>query len=263
MSCAVDDLPGYRRRISIEPRDGAVLAMLEDDLHCMAVTLHHADGVVIAVEPVMERVPWTTCSGARDQLIATFTGQPLADVTARRAKRANCTHLHDLASFAAAHAGDGGSTTYDVLISDPRDGVRLLELRRDGESMLRWREYEDRLVEPEGAAGLTLMTLRDWIETLPEADKEPARTLQWAGLVAHGRLMTIAEQQALAPNMPPNCYTFQPERRTIAIRNGPTRDFSDGSSAPLDRLAEKELARLEEKERRRLKSARRTWEKRQ
>jgi hypothetical protein len=247
MSRAVDDLPGYRRRIRVEPRDGAVLAMLEDDLHCMAVTLHHADGVVIAVDPVMERVPWTTCPGARDKLIETFSGQPLAEVTARRAKRANCTHLHDLACFAAAHAGDHRSTTYDVLISDPRDEERLLELRRDGESLLRWRERDGKLIEPEGAAGLSLMMLRDWIETLSEPEKEPARALQWAGLVAHGRSMTIAEQQALAPSMPPNCYTFQPERRTIAIRNGPTRDFSEGSSAPLDRLAEKELARLEEK----------------
>jgi hypothetical protein len=92
-----------------------------------------------------------------------------------------------------------------------------------------------------------LMTLRDWIETLPEAEKEPARTLQWAGLVAHGRSMAMEEQQAIAANMPPNCYTFQPERRTVAIRNGPTRDFSDGSSVPLDQLAEKELARLSRK----------------
>jgi hypothetical protein len=59
--------------------------------------------------------------------------------------------------------------------------------------------------------------------------------------------MTIAEQQALAPSMPPNCYTFQPGRRAIAIRNGPTRNFSDGASVPLDRLAEKELVRLDEK----------------
>jgi hypothetical protein len=251
MSCIVDNLPGYRRRIRIEPRSsehgGIVLAMLEDDMHAMAVTLHHQGGLVTNVEAVMERAPWTTCPGARDQLVATFAGRPLAEVTARRAKRANCTHLHDLACFAAAHAGDGRSMTYDVLISDPRDGERLLELRRDGESLLRWRECDGKLVEPEDAAGLTLMTLRDWIETLPEPEKEPARTLQWAGLVAHGRLMTIAEQQALAPSMTPNCYTFQPERRTIAIRNGPTRDFSDGSSVPLDRLAEKELMRLDDK----------------
>jgi len=64
----VQDLPGYRRRIRIEPRTsaegGAVLAMLEDDMHCMAVTLRHEGGVVTAVEPVMERAPWTTCPGA-------------------------------------------------------------------------------------------------------------------------------------------------------------------------------------------------------
>jgi hypothetical protein len=221
--------------------------MLEDDMHSMAVTLRHEGGVVTMVESVMERAPWTTCPGARDKLAETFAGQPLAEVTARRAKRANCTHLHDLACFAAAHAGDERGTVYDVLISDPQEGERLLELRRDGERLLHWRESEGKIVEPESAAGFMLMTLRDWIETLPEAEKEPARTLQWAGLVAHGRSMAMEEQQAIAANMPPNCYTFQPERRTVAIRNGPTRDFSDGSSVPLDQLAEKELARLSRK----------------
>jgi hypothetical protein len=248
MSHPIDDLPGYRRRISIEPSGdetgGAVLAMLEDDMHCMAVTLRHARGLVTAVEPVMERAPWSTCPGARDRLVATFVGQPLAEVTARREKRANCTHLHDLACLAAAHAEDNSGLIYDVLINDPRDGERLLELRRDGEVLLCWRELAGRLVEPAGLAGLTLATLRDWIERLPEPEKEPARALQWAGLVAHGRAMTIAGQQAIAATMPPNCYTFQPERRATAIRNGPLRDFSRGAAKPLDHLRRSELVRL-------------------
>lgn len=244
MSRNIDDLPGYRRRIRIVPGDGAVVAMLEDDMHCMAVRLRHADGRVTAVEPVMERAPWTTCPGARAQLVATFAGQPLAEVTARREKRANCTHLHDLAVLAAAHAGDARALIYDILVSDPVDGERLLELRRDGAPLLRWRERHGRLVEPASAEGLPLIALRDWIAGLPAAEHEPARALQWAGLVAHGRTIPL-EEQSVARDMPANCYTFQPERAPHARRIGITRDFSDGTYAPLESFSGKELVELE------------------
>lgn len=240
MTNAASDLPGYRRRIRIEPRDGAVLAMLEDDMHCMAVTLSHAEGIVTAVEPVMERAPWTTCPGARDQLVRTFAGQPLSEVTARREKRANCTHLHDLAVLAAAHALDGQPTVYDVLVSDPAQGERVLELHRDGERLLQWREQDGLLIEP---AGVPLMALRDWIATLPAEQQEPARVLQWAGLVAHGRTIPL-EQQSRAADLPPNCYSFQPERAAVAERIGLLRDFSQSPQAPLDGFADRELARV-------------------
>ena len=248
MSERIDDLPGYRRRIRIEPRvhaqGGVVLALLEDDMHCMAVTLRHAGGVVTAVEPRMERAPWTTCPGAIAALVDTFVGQPLSAVTARRDKRANCTHLHDLACFAAAHATDARSLTYDILVSDPVEGECLLELRRDGEVLLQWRTRDGALAEPASAAGRALPELRPWIETLPEAEKEPARALQWAAMVAHGRAMTIDALQAMAPAMPPSCYTFQPERRRIAVHSGKRRDFSEGSARPLDSIVDSELGRL-------------------
>lgn len=236
------DLSGYRRRIRIEPRPGVVLAMLEDDMHCMAVTLRHAGGVVSAVEPVMQRAPWTTCPGARAQLVATFAGLPLTEITAKREKRANCTHLHDLAVFAAAHA-DGAPLVYDVLVSDPIEGERLLELRRDGAPVLLWREHAGLIVEPATANGLMLHQLRDWIATLPVDLQEPARVLQWAGLVAHGRTIPI-EQQSRATDLPPNCYTFQPERAVTAERVGELRDFNEGTGEPLDRIAAEQLARL-------------------
>jgi hypothetical protein len=218
--------------------------MLEDDMHCMAVTLRHRDGVVTAVEPLMERRPWTTCPGAIDKLAETFLGQPLSEVTARRAKRENCTHLHDLACLAAAHAADGQGLTFDISVSDPLDGERLIELRRDGECLLHWRERDGRLVAPVAVGGLALAELRGWIATLPQEQQEPARLLQWAGLVAHGRSMSLAQQQAMiGAGMPPSCYTFQPERAVHAIRDGTTRDFSPGGREPLDGFSRRELAR--------------------
>lgn len=240
MTRAASDLPGYRRSIRIEPREGAALAMLEDDMHCMAVTLRHEGGVVTAVEPVMERAPWTTCPGAREQLVQTFTGQPLSEVTARREKRANCTHLHDLAVLAAAHALDGRPTLYDVLVSDPAEGERLLELHRDGIRLLQWREHGGLLTEP---AGVPLMALRDWIAALPAEEQEPARVLQWAGLVAHGRTIPL-DQQSRAADLPPSCYTFQPERAAVAERIGTLREFSTGTERPLDGFGDRELVRV-------------------
>jgi hypothetical protein len=239
----IDALPGYRRRIRIEPREGAVLAMLEDDIHCMAVILRHAGGMVTAVEPVTERMPWTTCPGAAARLVQTFAGQPLREVTARREKRANCTHLHDLAVLAAEHAGDAAPLVYDILASDPIERERLLELRRDGQTLLRWRESDGVLAEPQGAAGLPLIGLREWIAALPLAQQEPARLLQWASLVAHGRTLPL-DQQSHAAAMPPNCYTFQPERAVRAVRVGKMRDFTGGGGEPLAGFADQQIARL-------------------
>lgn len=233
-------LPGYRRRIRIEMRERVALAMLEDDIHCMAVRLRHDGTTVTSVEPVVDRMPWNTCPGAQAKLIETFSGQPLAEVTARREKKANCTHLHDLAVLAAAHARDRGGLLYEIFASDPIDGERLLEIRRDGVMLHEWVEQDGKLVAPHAIAGRTLPELRDWINGLAEPCREAARLLQWGALVAHGRTMPI-EQQSNAAALPPNCYTFQPERAVHAVRNGARLDFSDGSRLPLagfgDRLA--------------------------
>lgn len=237
-----DDLPGYRRRIYVEPGQGSVTAMLEDDMHCMAVTLRHDGETVLAVEPVMERAPWTTCPGAPAKLVETFAGQRLVDVTARRDKKQNCTHLHDLAVLAAAHARDGQPLTYDILVSDPQEGQRILEIRRNGSTLWHWIERNGILAEPPEIAGQTLLSLREWISTLNGAPQEAARLLQWGGLVAHGRTLS-AEQQSNASELPPNCYTLQPERAGDAVRHGEVCDFSTGLRMPLDRFRDKHSAR--------------------
>src|SRR5580692_5755769 len=119
---------GYRRRILIEPSSGLVSAELEDDYHRMVVSLTHADGVVTKVESEMKRSPWTMCPGAMDQLAQTFTGVPLAGFAKRGEKTANCTHLHDLALFAAAHANDTAPVAYDILVTDVVDNTRRATL---------------------------------------------------------------------------------------------------------------------------------------
>jgi hypothetical protein len=236
-----DDRPGFRRQIIIQPRDYVVVALLEDDIHCLGVTLRHDGLRVAAIHSQFERAPWSTCPGATGKLVETFSGKLLLDVTARIDKKQNCTHLHDMAVLAAAHALDHNDTVYDMIATDPVDGLRYLELRRNGELLHAWTEQHGQLTAPHEIAGRTLFTLRDWISTLEGAAQEAARILQWASIVAHGRTMPM-ERQRDATAMPPNCYTFQPERAVHARQSEDRRDFSDGSRELLTAMREK-LAR--------------------
>ena len=151
----------------------------------------------------MDRAPWTTCPGARAVLAETFTGVALADAAKRGAKQANCTHLHDLAVLAAAHAGDAAAITFDILASDPVDGAVVAEIRRDGAALVRIEHNKDILTAPAEVAGLSLFKLREWIATLPEPQREAARLLQWGTIIAHGRT-TPMEAQSDASRMPSN-----------------------------------------------------------
>jgi hypothetical protein len=225
-------LPGYRRTLRVEPGAGLVRALLEDDLHAMAVDLRHDGTRVTGVTAVMDRAPWTTCPGALSVLHDTFAGVRLDEVTARRDKQANCTHLHDLAVLAAAHAGDAGPSEYAVAVSDANAGERVLEIRRDGAALHRWVEREGVLVAPAAVAGQSLMTLRDWIATLVGPARDAARLLQWAGLVAHGRSLSEDEKHA-ALFRQPSCFTMQRGRVENAAALAPPRDFSAGSHRPL------------------------------
>jgi hypothetical protein len=233
MAQALDEVPGFRRRFKIVAAHSRVRADVEDDYHCMNVTLDHADGVITQVTPVMVRAPWTTCPGAIKRLQETFTGSTLLDAAGRGEKNTNCTHLYDLALLAAAHAGDASVTTYDILRSDPQGGRSDTELRVNGVSVMHWVIEGFTIVSPKEVAGLTLAQLSKWIASLGPAQQEQARVLRWASIIAHGRSIPM-EQQSDATKIPPNCYTFQPEIAARAKRVGEVRDFSVGGPHPLE-----------------------------
>jgi hypothetical protein len=208
---------------------------LEDDYHRMSVTLIHDGRKVSRLEVEMERVPWTTCPGAAEQLQRTFTGVALADFAVRGEKRENCTHLHDLAIWAAAHAFDGAALVYDILVSDPMDGRRRVELRRDGAAVLGWSDAGNRIVEPAELAGVALDKLRPWIESLPAEQREAARILQWGAIIAKGRSRSLENQSDASALGVGRCYTFQAQRIAVAKRIGDIRDFSQGTTPLLAR----------------------------
>lgn len=229
---ALDALPGFRRRFRITPGEGRVQCEVEDDYHCMSVLVHHDGNNALSVEADMRRAPWTTCPGAEAKLEQTFTGAALKDFAERGEKPANCTHLYDLAILAAAHAGDGRPSVYDILVSDPVEGKRRAELRRNGKAVLAWTEVNFRIESPAELAGTSLDKLRPWIETLDPAQQEAARLLQWGNMLANGRVIPL-ENQSDATRMPASCYTFQPERKQMAKRVGEIKDFSEGKKQPL------------------------------
>ena len=231
----MSDRPGFRRCIRIVPQADRVTAAVEDDYHCMVVTLYHAGGAITAVEAVMDRWPWTTCPGATAELATTFTGTPLAEVAKRGLKSSNCTHLYDLTVFAAAHAGDAEPTTYDVIVGDAVAGRKQAEIRKNGAVVLDWTLEDDVLRAPSNLDGIGVMQLRDWIATLNPATREAARILQWAVLIAHGRSIPL-DRQSDAMKMPPGCYTFQPDRAKVAKRVGRIIDFTQSDRRPLDHL---------------------------
>jgi len=232
MTTDIDQQPGFRRRFRLTPAPSVVQAEVEDDFHCMSVIVRHDGEKAARIEPDMRRVPWTTCPGAMEQLQQTFTGVKLALFAERGDKQANCTHLHDLAVLAAAHAFDDAPTIYDILVSDPVDGLRHAEIRSNGERLLGWTESQFQIVEPASAAGVRLDKLRAWIASLAPELQEAAKLLQWGNMLANGRVIPL-EKQSDATKMPPGCYTFQPERAVVAKRVGLIRDFSRGANQPL------------------------------
>jgi hypothetical protein len=227
---ALDGLPGYRRRFKVTPTSDRVLTELEDDYHCMSVTIIHDGTHATALEPVMDRAPWTTCPGAIAMLKQTFTGVALNEFAARGEKRANCTHLHDLAVLGAAHVFDAAPLVYDILVSDAVNGIRRAELRRNGETELAWSDSDGRIVEPAEIAGLTLDKLSPWINSLDPQRQETTRLLRWGNMVANGRTMSLQHHSDMTRMPDGGCYTFQPQHKIHAKRMGEIRDFSNGAA---------------------------------
>ncbi len=224
--------PAFHRHVLITPGETAVSAWVEDDYHQMGVMLHHDGTAITRVQAEMLRAPWSTCPGAVAQLETTFTGVALEAAAARGEKTFNCTHLHDMAVIAAAHARDDAPMRYAIVVSDAVNGVRTAEIARDGMPVLRLVEQAGMIVKPPAASGGTLFQLGAWIASLEPAKREAARLLRWAAIIAHGRAIPM-ERQSDATRMPATCFTFQEVRKQHAVRVGRILDFSAGDTLPL------------------------------
>ena len=234
----------YRRALRMETTGERTRAELVDDFHHFAVRIDVRAGRVVDVVGEDVRIPWTTCAGALAPLRAMVGASVTRSLSALRAHteaRRQCTHLHDIACLAVAHAaraaGREGTTRrrYDVALPDRRRGATRAVLERDGEVRLVWSLDRSGIVEaiPDAFAGLPLAGRRFQarLAALEDPDEaEAAWVLQRAVFIGTGRrhdfesMRVAAEFAAVVGG---RCHSFASERvdRAFKIPNT-VRDFT-------------------------------------
>lgn len=228
---------GFHRRIVLRSPSGTeVTAELEDDFHHFRVWIGHDGERVVTVGAEALRYPWSTCPQAKAELLA-LTGAPLTADTAALAAlvppRRNCTHMHDLAGLAVAHAARGRDhRRYDAVVPDrdPEGRTRAV-LWRDGAEVLAWDLHRHRIAGPPPWSGRDLRAgFVAWAgANLDPDDAEAACVLRRAAAIALGRMVDLdAYERAdeLREVMLGACYTFSPAviataRRVRSNRAGP------------------------------------------
>jgi hypothetical protein len=237
----------YRRRIRLVARDArTVHGGLEDDQHYFTVRVEHDGEHVNAIASDSVRAPWTTCPAAGAQLQA-LVGAPLSDrcleVAGRTRSDQHCTHQLDIATLAVAHAarivaGGAPHRQYDMVVPfGLLDGHRhTVTLARDGEPLLAWELEGARVVAPSPWADATGGFAR-WADATFDADTaEAAIVLKRACSIGMSRGIDLDSYPTLAdmPGLSPVCWSMQPERAPVALRNrGLIRDYDTDPEAML------------------------------
>ena len=237
----------YRRRIRlVAPTASTVLGGLEDDQHYFTVEIEHDRAHVNAITSTSVRAPWTTCPAAGAQL-QTLVGAPLSDrcleVARRTHSEQHCTHQLDVATLAVAHAarvvaGGAARRQYDIEVPfGLLDGQRhTITLARDDDPLLAWEMEGARVVAPtpwsEASGGFAR-----WADATFDADTaEAAIVLKRACSIGMSRGMDLDSYPTLAdmPGLSPVCWSMQPERAPVALRNrGLIRDYDERPDAML------------------------------
>jgi len=101
--------------------------------------------------------------------------------------------------------------------------------------VLAWSDENNCIVEPAELAGVALVKMRSWIESLPPEQREAARLLQWGAIIANGRSRSFDKQSDASALGVGRCYTFQAHRVAAAKRIADIRDFSQGTTQLLAR----------------------------
>jgi hypothetical protein len=223
-----------------------VVGGLEDDQHYFTVRVEHDGERVTAIASESVRAPWTTCPAAGAQLQA-LVGVALSDrtlvVAGHTQSDQHCTHQLDIATLAVAHAarvGAGGALRRQYDIEVPfglLDGERhTVSLTRDDEPLLEWVLEGSRIVAPAPWTDATGGFAR-WADATFDADTaEAAIVLKRACSIGMSRGMDLDAFPTLAdmPGLSPVCWSMQPERAPVALRNrGLIRDYDDRPDAML------------------------------
>jgi hypothetical protein len=237
----------YRRRIRLVAPDArTALGGLEDDQHYFTVRVEHDGERLTALASESVRAPWTTCPAAGAQLQA-LVGVPLSprcmEIAGHTRSDQHCTHQLDVATLAIAHAARvtaGGSARrqYDMVVPfGLLDGQRhTVTLARDGRPLLAWELEGSRIVSPSPWSDSEVGFAR-WADATFDADTaEAAIVLKRACSIGMSRGMDLDQYPTLAdmPGLSPVCWSMQPERAPVALRNrGLIRDYDAHPEAML------------------------------
>jgi len=222
--------PGFRRNQLVVPRPGVVRADVEDDFHHFWVEILHDGERVLDLSTQAVRWPWTTCPSAGAFLAEQLRGQRLDSLAEVDSALLHCTHQHDLALLAAAHAQDMHPTLYSSFAGDRRSPALSAELYRNGSLLLSWEIAESQIVSPGPGQGESLRQLRTWAAGLSPDLHEAALMLRRTVFIAGGREFNFG-QTLTADKVTQSagaCFTFQPGRSAQSRLNVQLRDFSHG-----------------------------------
>jgi hypothetical protein len=237
------DAKVYRRRIRIETAaPGVVLGALEDSAHHVRVVARFDGPKVTQVRGEDVRLPWATCPGAASGLASldgTELTTSLRSLRRRFDPRIHCTHFFDLAQLTLAHAAAGhDKRSYQVMVGTA-GSTTVASLACDGEPLLEWTIDKGEIVAPEMFKGVGLREgfVRWAEEHLDEDGAEAAFVLRRAASMHVIASMDMDSYAVVAESGLPVgvCFTAQPERRALALRNrGTQRDYSPDGAEMLE-----------------------------
>lgn len=229
----------YRRRLRLRAAKGRIDVELEDSNHAFRLLLLHDGQRVLKVDAETRRHPFVTCAEAVVRLQACVGAHLHADgatLRQRLPQGANCTHLHDMALLAFAHAGEppGFVRLYDIVVNDERDGLTEARVDCDGEPVHVWHVRNDTVAEPLGHAGKPMKRgFYAWVsQDYEDMPLEAAVALQRGYFVAQSRRVArlpYQEWPAGADNMPDGtCYSYNHDVVARALRiEGTVWDLTD------------------------------------
>jgi hypothetical protein len=229
----------YHRRVAAIVEPGRVRAALEDESHCMEVTVFHDGAYVTDIETESRRIPWSSCPSAGKRLkdLIGLALQRMHESTGHDAKL-HCTHLFDLARVAIARAKAAASVQYDVAVEDRVESRTRGELLRNGESVMTWDVNHRTVTGPDPFTGHVLAGAPRWPPGLDTDTLEAALVMRRVFLVAqirepkasvariHGPPHRLDADLLTKHGILGRCFTYQVETGAGADSLHSWRDFA-------------------------------------
>lgn len=228
----------FRRALRLRVAADRIRVELEDANHAFCLELAHDGQRITEVAAETLRHPFVTCAEATGPL-RRLVSVPL-DVDASRLRNGfpqaeNCTHLHDMALLALAHAREVGlQRLYEVTVLDERAGAVEASIARDGTTVHAWTVRHHAIAAPEAHAGRPMMRgFYSWVaQSYSGPALEAAIALQRGYFVAQSRRYRswpAADFPAKVNNMPDGtCYSYNHPTVDRALRiEGAVWDLTD------------------------------------